>query len=143
MSTGGGPGGILSNGGFMASLTGGGSGHSQIPSISVSVQTEPSMMGSSVMANGGQTLLANGGGGIHKGGGNNINNSNRNNNTNNGNAAFMALQHHSATLPHPSTVARLDAAMQSEGTGIGLGGGHLGAGGVSSGNGQKCIVIRL
>ena len=135
MSTGGGPGGILGNGGFMASLTGGGgSAQSQIPSISVSVQTEPTMMGSSMLANGGHTILSNGGGGIHmNGGNNNASNSNRNNNTNNSNApAIMALHHHSATLPHHSAISKHDLAIQHGRTTSGLIGGHLG-GGVTSG----------
>ena len=101
MSTAGGPGGILSNGGFMASLTGGASTQSQIPSISVSVQTEPTMMGSSTIANGGHTLLPNGVAGPQINGANgNANNSNRHN------QSIMALHHHSATLPHHSAITK-------------------------------------
>ena len=108
MSTGGGPGGILSNGGFMASLTGGGSAQSQIPSISVSVQTEPSMLSSSTIANGGHTILSNGVGGSQVNGGTaNVSNGNRNNNTNHSHAStIMALHHHSATLPHHSAISK-------------------------------------
>ena len=104
MSTGGGPGGILSNGhGFMASLTGGTSTQSQIPSISVSVQTEPTMMGSSTIANGGHTLLPNGLAGSQVNGANgNANNGNRGNHA----SAIMALHHHSATLPHHSAITK-------------------------------------
>ena len=101
MSTGGGPGGILSNGGFMASLTGGTSHQPQIPSISVSVQTEPNMLGSSTISNGGHTLLPNGVAGPQLNGANgNANNGNRNNHT------IMALHHHSATLPHHSAITK-------------------------------------
>ena len=101
MSTAGGPGGILSNGGFMASLTGGASTQSQIPSISVSVQTEPTMLGSSTIANGGHTLLPNGVTGPQVNGANgNANNGNRNSH------AIMALHHHSATLPHHSAITK-------------------------------------
>ena len=109
MSTGGGPGGILGNGGFMASLTGGGcSAQSQIPSISVSVQTEPTMMGSSTIANGGHTILQNGVGGPQTNGGSiNVSNGNRNSNQVNSHAStIMALHHHSATLPHHSALSK-------------------------------------
>ena len=108
MSTGGGPGGILSNGGFMASLTGGTSTQSQIPSISVSVQTEPTMMGSSTIANGGHTLLPNGLSGPQVNGANgNVNNVNRSNHASGyKHDAIMALHHHSATLPHHSAITK-------------------------------------
>ena len=108
MSTGGGPGGILSNGGFMASLTGGGaSAQSQIPSISVSVQTEPTMMGSSTIANGGHTILPKGVGGAQINGVNaNASNGNRNNTNNTHASTIMALHHHSATLPHHSAISK-------------------------------------
>ena len=146
LSSGGGPGGILSNGGgFMASLTGGGCGsaQSQIPSISVSVQTEPTLLGTSgMMANGGHTLLPNGGGTTIPFGGNSNNNNNignggnRNNinDTSHGNTTAAAImstfQHHSATLPHPSALSKLDSVNQL----CGNGSGHMGTGsGVTSG----------
>ena len=124
MSTGGGPGGILSNGGFMASLTGGCPTQSQIPSISVSVQTEPTMMGSSIIANGGHTILPNGISGPQVNGGNaNSTNNNRNSSANNGHAStIMALHHHSATLPHHSAISKhgLSTFNQHSGTTNGL-----------------------
>ena len=138
MSTGGGPGGILSNGGFMASLTGNGSGQSHIPSISVSVQTEPIMMSSSMLANGGQTVLSNGGGG-----GMQANGVNTNGNTNRSNApAIMALHHHSATLPHHSAISKRDLAIHQGGTPTGLIGRHLGSG-VNSGKSSISIVLQI
>ena len=98
-------GGLIHNAGLLTTAA----AATQIPTISVSVQTEPAMLSASgLMANGNltTTMLANGNTYSNVVSGNNDGgvavSSGGSGSSNSTAAAIMSLQHHSATLPHPS-----------------------------------------